>query len=593
VLLQLVENVPAQQASPHPYAAGSPAASRDSSNGRRRFATDRAQIKYAALESEAVFFERLGKQDKIEMAQMLLNEARQKLQSARRDLGPPGLSQLAEAARELERSREALAVASRNIAGVKTELEAYHRADTPAAIAIASGRLDAAPLYSKIRRLIKTAERDLRQANLHLVTDQFSALNRVDMARRDLSRYVEALAEDDARRDKFRESIVEIEGFADALAAAGKEITALIDSLESIRRRHMPECSLEEGPTIETPAAPGYHAHDARRPATDRQRTSLMLLNRSLDAIAEIEMAAATLAAIDADMERLPAAGMAAIEHAEEADAVVNKVQHEARQQQIQAVARLDKAEEQLDEISRKLRGITVEADEVKPCAHCGKATVRSRKIPDPATLCAEAEAPMHEAQQSLLEARDLAEQMATALDAIKPPPQELDENRRRINTAIQRLRGSREGGDRGAIELLTLAAERGEEFRKQEFEFHPGEAYPPPEEPLPPRPHQPIFAWYVARETWHYPDYFEDLALERYGHSFGCVQPAVSYVKFLADLALLPYNAWLNPPCARQYDLGLYRPGDCAPRLIYLPEWDPHAALFEVAVWWALLSIP
>jgi hypothetical protein len=102
-----------------------------------------------------------------------------------------------------------------------------------------------------------------------------------------------------------------------------------------------------------------------------------------------------------------------------------------------------------------------------------------------------------------------------------------------------------------------------------------------------------PMVANYVARQTWHYPLYFEDISLERYGHHHGCFQPLVSYGKFMADLVLLPYNACLEPPCTVLYDMGMYRPGDEVPHLIYLPRPDCKAALFELGVWTGLMFLP
>ncbi len=79
---------------------------------------------------------------------------------------------------------------------------------------------------------------------------------------------------------------------------------------------------------------------------------------------------------------------------------------------------------------------------------------------------------------------------------------------------------------------------------------------------------------WPRTTYTWkasalcHKPLYFEEVAAERYGHSAGpCgLEDAVSFVHFFGDLALLPYNVGVSTPCECEYDLGYYRPGDCAP---------------------------
>ena len=84
------------------------------------------------------------------------------------------------------------------------------------------------------------------------------------------------------------------------------------------------------------------------------------------------------------------------------------------------------------------------------------------------------------------------------------------------------------------------------------------------------PRNWQPqIFTW-EASHLHHQPLYFEDLALERYGHSFGILQPVASMGLFKAQVITLPYHLLVKPPCGCEYTLGYYRPGDSAPRLFY-----------------------
>ena len=69
------------------------------------------------------------------------------------------------------------------------------------------------------------------------------------------------------------------------------------------------------------------------------------------------------------------------------------------------------------------------------------------------------------------------------------------------------------------------------------------------------------------ASGVCHKPLYFEDVQLERYGHTRGpIVQPFVSGAHFFANVALLPYKMGINPPHECQYPLGYIRPGSCAP---------------------------
>ncbi len=76
-------------------------------------------------------------------------------------------------------------------------------------------------------------------------------------------------------------------------------------------------------------------------------------------------------------------------------------------------------------------------------------------------------------------------------------------------------------------------------------------------------------FTW-TASALCHKPLYFEDVQLERYGHSTcPSVQPFLSGAHFFANLILLPYSMGMYSPKECQYALGYYRPGSCAPWLI------------------------
>lgn len=76
-------------------------------------------------------------------------------------------------------------------------------------------------------------------------------------------------------------------------------------------------------------------------------------------------------------------------------------------------------------------------------------------------------------------------------------------------------------------------------------------------------------FTW-KASDLCHKPLYFEEVQLERYGHTAGPIaQPVISGAHFFANIALLPYKMGINPPGECQYALGYYRPGSCAPWVI------------------------
>jgi hypothetical protein len=74
----------------------------------------------------------------------------------------------------------------------------------------------------------------------------------------------------------------------------------------------------------------------------------------------------------------------------------------------------------------------------------------------------------------------------------------------------------------------------------------------------------------YHASGLCHKPLYWEEVQLERYGHTAGPLrQPLISGAHFFINLAALPYKMAINPPTECQYPLGYYRPGNCAPWMI------------------------
>jgi hypothetical protein len=104
---------------------------------------------------------------------------------------------------------------------------------------------------------------------------------------------------------------------------------------------------------------------------------------------------------------------------------------------------------------------------------------------------------------------------------------------------------------------------------------------------------------WYTGRcwdETtymWkasalcHKPLYFEDEALERYGHSWGpYLDPFVSGAHFFCKLPVLPYCMGVTPPTECMYALGHYRPGNCAPYTIDPVPISLRGAAFEAGAW-------
>ena len=105
----------------------------------------------------------------------------------------------------------------------------------------------------------------------------------------------------------------------------------------------------------------------------------------------------------------------------------------------------------------------------------------------------------------------------------------------------------------------------------------------------------QPIVFTWTASALCHKPLYFEQVAVERYGHNLGpIVQPFASAAHFFLTVPMLPYKMGLNPPNECIYPLGYYRPGSCAPWILDPFPLSVRAALAEGGYWTALaFAIP
>jgi len=89
---------------------------------------------------------------------------------------------------------------------------------------------------------------------------------------------------------------------------------------------------------------------------------------------------------------------------------------------------------------------------------------------------------------------------------------------------------------------------------------------------------------------------YFEDVQLERYGHTIvgPVLQPVVSGAKFFATVPLLPYKMGVTPPNECVYTLGHHRVGSRSPYMVEPFPISARGALFEAgAVAGAIAIIP
>lgn len=81
---------------------------------------------------------------------------------------------------------------------------------------------------------------------------------------------------------------------------------------------------------------------------------------------------------------------------------------------------------------------------------------------------------------------------------------------------------------------------------------------------------------WIASTVTWrasnlcHNPLYFQDVNLERYGHTHGpLAEPLIQSAHFFGSVLVLPYKMGVHHPKECIYALGYYRPGNCAPWII------------------------
>lgn len=88
-----------------------------------------------------------------------------------------------------------------------------------------------------------------------------------------------------------------------------------------------------------------------------------------------------------------------------------------------------------------------------------------------------------------------------------------------------------------------------------------------------------------ATADFYHQPLYFEEYAAERYGHSHGPLQPAVSAAHFFATFPVLPYKMAAEWPHAPVRTTGPYRPGVGGPVKPFLPPLRPVPGLVEAGV--------
>jgi hypothetical protein len=122
--------------------------------------------------------------------------------------------------------------------------------------------------------------------------------------------------------------------------------------------------------------------------------------------------------------------------------------------------------------------------------------------------------------------------------------------------------------------EIKQYAAEKAREFNVR----FGGDTYTP-------RNFPDLGMCWTPPHTQYYPLYFEDPALERYGHTHHhLIQPIISSARMSGQLVMMPYQMVMVPPWELHSPLGWYRPGDVVPKLHYPFPWNTKAALVQAA---------
>ena len=111
--------------------------------------------------------------------------------------------------------------------------------------------------------------------------------------------------------------------------------------------------------------------------------------------------------------------------------------------------------------------------------------------------------------------------------------------------------------------------------------------------------PAQPTRGWgytslsWVPSEIVHYPLYFDDQPLERYGQTVcPALQPVVSGAYFFATFPIVPYKIGLDRTHDCVSTAGYLRAGRCAPPVCERLPLELDAALFESGTWVGFLFL-
>jgi division protein CdvB (Snf7/Vps24/ESCRT-III family) len=521
----------------------------------------------ARLETEAMLFERLEREAKLEGVRAALRETQTRLLAVHRLLRLPGGRELEETQRLLGNHMvpgQTTAVAQ--LAAARRALQAAVRLlERQAAEPIHEEILRAA-IWFEIQRYVRIAASYAgppgQQRGLGCQRLLEDAVKHTTQARSALERLPESLPADDPRQLPLKAFLADLGTTNEQLDEVSRQLARWVEQLEKVRQERFVLCPPEEGPA-----------------------DTATLARQALETLPLLKEQHATLETYESRLKELVQSvekhrsGLDALTPASDAERVAWTTLRQAEQT-------LDNVFLLLWDAEQLLRG-TGTAVKTGPCPICGHPAHQFIQLPDPVVACMKAQQRVAQVIQELQSLRDQTQELVAQLQrAHQTAPSDYD--RRRIETALGRAAQDGAAAEQRFTDQIATAISRAEEFRQQQFDVYPVLRVWPEELPPAARQWAPMQAGYVARVNWYFPVYFDDINAERYGYHFGILQPFVSTARFYGDVLLWPYRAWLTPPWQPLSTEGLFRPGDDVPPALWLPPFDPFA-LAAAAGWWGL----
>ncbi len=528
--------------------------------------------RYAPLETEAMLFERLERESKIESIRAVLRSIHTRLLGAKRLIRLPGAFQLESALRHLGDHVEASpqGAALQRARNAQLALEYSLRVLDHARQQAAAGTALTPAQWFRLQRLVRVAATYLGPPGKER---GLGTLGFLDMARQELAEArvqfetaVGNIADNDPRRARLEAALQQMTALMDDFDQLRNDVSVAVQKLDTLRAEVFTSCPPDAAAqTISQLFEQAFQQRD--------------MLAELLDQIRQIEE---RIGALAGQIEALQLA-------------IDEGTAYGPEERRIwQLLADMEQVVDQsfllLWDAEQVLRGLAPE-EEPRTCRVCGMPHGKVVRLPGAVESCVQAQRRVAATLELLEKMRTRAEELITAVRQAKRAAP-TDSDRERLDLVLTRLAPGSDGVQQGLVQEVNVAVTRATEFARQRFDTYPVVRVWPDLRPAKPRQWPQMTASYVAPINWHLPVYFDDINAERFGNHVGIVQPFASAAKFYGDIVLLPYRAWLTPPWQPLSTAGLPRPGDEVAPVLYVPPFDWTAAAAAVG-WWALwLSI-